>query len=93
MVEFKFISPHTFITLRVKDNDGHMVNWTLEGPSPSSLVKAGWSAKIIKPGDHLKMTVYPLRSGSHGAVFYPAYTRDKNGKVLGNGNAGIFTNY
>jgi hypothetical protein len=44
--------------------DGSTV-WNLEGASPSALVR-GWSSKTLKPGDELKMTIDPLRSGAPG---------------------------
>src|SRR4029077_20306234 len=62
--EFKFTSPHTFIILLVKQPDGSSQAWSLEGGAPSNLVRDGWSSKTIKPGDELKMTIEPLRSGA-----------------------------
>ena len=66
--EFKFTSPHTFIILVVKQQDGSTQAWSLEGGAPSALVRDGWSSKTIKPGDELKMTIEPLRSGAPGGV-------------------------
>ena len=40
---FKFTSPHTFILLQVKDQDGSTTVWNLEGNAPSNLVRDGWS--------------------------------------------------
>ncbi len=51
--EFKFTSPHTFIILRVKGKDGNVTVWSLEGQSPSALVRDGWSSKAINPGDEV----------------------------------------
>ena len=64
--EFKFTSPHTFVLLEVKGSDGGQTVWNLEGASPSALVREGWSSKTLKPGDELKMTIDPLRSGAPG---------------------------
>jgi hypothetical protein len=64
--EFKFTSPHTFILLQVKDDDGSTTVWNLEGASPSALVREGWSSKTLSPGDELKATIDPLRSGAPG---------------------------
>src|SRR5262245_20028644 len=57
--EFKFTSPHSFIILAVKQQDGGIQLWSLEGAAPSALVRDGWSSKTIKPGDELKLTVEP----------------------------------
>jgi hypothetical protein len=81
--EFRFTNPHAFIILRVKGQDGHTVTWTLEGPSPTSLVRDGWSIKCLKPGDQLKMTIWPLREGKNGGVFYPRYMTFRDGRAIG----------
>ena len=69
VAEFKFTNPHTFILLEVKQTDGSTTTWNLEGGSPSGLVRDGWSSKTIKPGDALKMTIWPLRSGAPGGAW------------------------
>jgi hypothetical protein len=81
--EFKFTNPHTYIILRVKGEDGRTVTWTLEGPSPTSLVYDGWSVKCLKPGDQLKMTIWPSRESKTGGVFYPRYTTFRDGRAIG----------
>jgi hypothetical protein len=67
--EFKFGSPHTFIILQVKDADGNVTSWSLEGLSASALVRDGWSGKAINSGDELKFTISPLRSGAPGGAW------------------------
>jgi Family of unknown function (DUF6152) len=69
VVEFKFTSPHTFIILKVKGTDGSFSTWSLEGQSPSALVRDGWSSKAINPGDAIRLTVSPLRSGAPGGAW------------------------
>ena len=59
--EFKFTSPHTFILLSVKGDDGNTTVWNLEGGSPSALVRDGWTSKSLKPGDELNMKIDPDR--------------------------------
>ena len=81
--DFKFTNPHTYIILRVKGADGHTVTWTLEGPSPTSLVRDGWSVKCLKPGDQLKMTIWPSRETKTGGVFYARYTTFRDGRAIG----------
>lgn len=67
--EWKFINPHTFIMLVVKEDDGTLTTWNLEGQSTNGLVREGWSSKSLKPGDHLKMQINPLRSGAPGGAW------------------------
>ena len=67
--EFKYTSPHSFIILEIKDKDGNVEAWNLEGGSPSALARDGWNAKSIKAGDVLRMTIEPLRSGAPGGAW------------------------
>ena len=80
--EFKFTSPHTFGRLEVKGTDGASTVWNLEGASPSALVREGWSSKTLKPGDELKMTIDPLRSGAPGGSWSEKKTSFSSGQPI-----------
>src|SRR5713101_8785970 len=80
--EFKYTSPHTFILLQVKEPDGSVTVWNLEGATPGALVREGWSGKTIKAGDELKMKVAPLRSGAPGGSWTPEGTKYRDGKAV-----------
>jgi hypothetical protein len=82
VTEFKFTSPHTFILLEVKGADGSATVWNLEGGSPSALVREGWASKTLKPGDQLKMTIDPLRSGAPGGAWAEKKTSFTNGQPI-----------
>jgi hypothetical protein len=81
VTDFKFTSPHTFILLQVKGDDGKPTVWNLEGASPSALVRDGWSSKTLKAGDQLQMKINPLRSGAPGGAWAVKDTK-KDGKPL-----------
>ena len=83
VLEFKYTNPHTFITVRARGEDGHTAVWKLEGPSPASLAREGWSAKSLKPGDQIKMTIYPSRENKTGGVYYPRFTTFRDGRAIG----------
>jgi len=80
--EFKFTSPHSFIILAVKQQDGSTQLWSLEGAAPSALVRDGWSSKTLKPGDELKLTIEPLRSGAPGGSWSVRKTKLKDGQPI-----------
>jgi hypothetical protein len=81
VTDFKFTSPHAFIMLKVKGDDGGAV-WSLEGVSASSLVRDGWTSKTLKAGDEIKMTIQPLRSGAPGGAWAAKDTRFIDGKPI-----------
>src|SRR5258705_10489374 len=67
--EFKYTSPHSFIFLEVKGQDGSTTVWILEGAAPSLLTRDGWSSQTIKPSDEVIITIDPLRSGAPGGYW------------------------
>jgi len=80
--EFRFANPHTFIYLAVKQDDGSTVTWSLEGQSPSALVRDGWTSKTLKPGDELRMRIAPLRSGAPGGAWNVNKIKYKDGQPI-----------
>jgi hypothetical protein len=77
--EFRFLNPHSFIVLRVKEENARPVIWQLEGQSANNLRWSGWSAKSLKPGDQLRMSIDPLRSGAPGGAWSPSKVRFLDG--------------
>jgi hypothetical protein len=80
--DYTFTSPHAFIFLEVKSADGRAVVWRLEGMSPNSLTWDGWSSRTLKPGDEVRMTIEPLRSGAPGGTWSPKKTSFKDGRPI-----------
>ena len=80
--EYRFASPHTYILLAVKGADARTVVWSLEGNSPNSLSWDGWSSKTLRPGDQLRVTIEPLRSGAPGGAWKPSNIRFQDGSSV-----------
>ena len=78
----QYTSPHSFILVDVKGKDGASAVWNLEGPSPSILARDGMSAKTLKPGDELVLTIDPLRSGAPGGAWALIKTKFKDGRPI-----------
>jgi Family of unknown function (DUF6152) len=80
--EYKYTSPHSFIILEIKDKEGAAEAWNLEGGSPSALARDGWTSKSLKPGDELKLTIEPLRSGAPGGAWNVNKIKFKDGQPI-----------
>jgi hypothetical protein len=80
--EFKFINPHAYIIMKVKGKDGRLETWTLEGQPTAMLEREGWNSKTLKPGDQIKATIAPLRSGATGGSWTPQELHFRNGKAV-----------
>jgi len=80
--EFRYTSPHTFIILEVKEGDGAGKVWMLEGNAPGNLARDGWWQDSLKPGDEIRLTVMPLRSGAPGGSWNATKVKHKNGQPI-----------
>jgi hypothetical protein len=56
-------NPHSILKFDVKDDSGKIVHWSAEINNPADMVERGWTAKSIKIGDEITITVNPVRNG------------------------------
>jgi hypothetical protein len=80
--EFKFVSPHTILVVEVKDQSGAGKDWILEGGAPGMLVRDGMTARSLKPGDEIKLTINPLHSGAAGGSYQPMQVKFLDGRPV-----------
>ena len=69
--EFRFVNPHSVLVVEVKNPDGVVKDWTLEGPAPGIMLRQGVTANTFRPGDSFKGTISPLHSGQAGGSYFP----------------------
>ncbi len=65
LAEFQFVNPHSIVNLNVKDDKGETQAWQGELTSPNHLIRAGWTATTLKPGDRVTMSGYRAKSGAN----------------------------
>ncbi len=65
LTEFQFVNPHSIVNLEVKDDKGETAMWQGELTSPNHLIRAGWTATTLKPGDQVTMAGYRAKSGAN----------------------------
>jgi len=63
--DFQFVNPHSIVSLDVKDDKGEKQAWQGELTSPNHLLRAGWTATTLKPGDQVTMAGYRAKSGAN----------------------------
>lgn len=82
IVEFQWTNPHTWTWINVKNADGSVTKWGIEGMSPNFLGRRGWSKNTLKPGDHVKIVIAPLKNGEPGGTFLRVTLADGTEKVM-----------
>lgn len=67
--EFQWVNPHTWVQILVPTpGKAKPVEWSIEGRSPNVLARRGWKRTELKPGDKVKLVIYPLLDGSPGGA-------------------------
>lgn len=74
--QLDWTNPHIWIWLDVKNEQGVVETWGVEGMSPNFLGRRGWTKNSMKPGDAVTMTIRPLKDGSPGGMFVRATLAD-----------------
>ena len=60
----EWINPHTWIHVDVKEPDGKITKWMIEGGSPNALIRRGVTSQILKVGMEVSVDGYLAKDGS-----------------------------
>jgi hypothetical protein len=61
--DYKWLNPHGSIEMITMEPGGVEKLWAIELSTPNILVRKGWSAHSLKPGDKITLTARPMRDG------------------------------
>jgi hypothetical protein len=80
--EFTWDTPHVFIQIVSDSADGMVINWGIEGSSPTILARSGWRSTVLKPGDKISLGVHPRKDGRSGGYLADEEPLMVNGRTL-----------
>ena len=80
--EWRWVNPHTWLTLVVEGEDGKQQEWAVEGRPPGILGRAGWDSSVLKPGETVTVHASPAKNGDPVGII--ARVTKADGTVLGN---------
>jgi len=63
VTKFQWTNPHAYLEIDVKEANGTVRHYTLEGTSINMMQRTGWRSNMIKFGDEVKVVMAPLLSG------------------------------
>jgi hypothetical protein len=67
VVKVEFINPHSWIHIDVKDADGKVTRWMVEGGSPNALFRRGVNKDALPQGTEIMVDGYQAKDGSNRA--------------------------
>ena len=67
VAKMEWINPHIWLSLDVKDANGQVVRWMVEGGAPNALVRRGLNKSSLAVGTPIVVQGYQAIDGSHTA--------------------------
>ena len=65
--QMDWVNPHSWIHLDVKNPDGTITTWMIEGGTPNTLLRRGFTKNSLKPGTELTVEGYRAKDGASRA--------------------------
>ncbi len=67
MVKVEWINPHTWIHIDVKQPDGSVERWMIEGGTPNTLLRRGLTRESLPAGTEIIVDGYRAKNGTNRA--------------------------
>ena len=68
LTKWEMINPHSWFHINVKEPDGKVTEWMIEGGSPNTLIRLGVTKYTVKVGTELTIEGYQAKEGTNKAV-------------------------
>jgi Family of unknown function (DUF6152) len=68
VTKWELINPHSWIHLSVKNADGTVTDWMIEGGSPNNLFRLGFTKDSLPAGTEIVVEGYQAKDGANRAV-------------------------
>jgi hypothetical protein len=68
VTKWEVTNPHSWIHMDVKEADGKVVPWMIEGGSPNSLYRMGFTKNSLVPGTEIEVDAFQARDLTNKAV-------------------------
>jgi len=82
VTEFRWANPHVSVFIDVKDENGKIVNWALEGSGIAAYLEKGFSRNTLKAGMEVSALVYPSKIKGQPSGVIAKITRPDGQEVL-----------
>jgi len=67
VTKVEWINPHSWIHIDVKNADGTVTNWMVEGGSPNALLRRGVTKSLLPEGTEIVIDGYRAKDGTNRA--------------------------
>ena len=64
VTKMEWINPHSWIHIDVKNDDGTVDSWMIEGGAPNALLRRGFNKNSLQPGTVILVEGYQAKDGA-----------------------------
>jgi hypothetical protein len=64
ITKLEWINPHSWLHVNVKNDDGTTTEWMIEGATPNTLLRRGFTRDTIKAGTEITIVGYQAKNGA-----------------------------
>jgi hypothetical protein len=88
VTQVEWINPHSWIHMDVKNPDGTVSNWMIEGGSPNALLRRGFNKNSLPVGSEIVVEGYQAKDASNRANGRDLTFANGTKLFLGSANSG-----
>ncbi len=88
VVKMEWINPHAWLHLEVTNDDGSKTVWMVEGGTPNTLLRRGFSRNSLEPGIEVIVDGYQSKDGSNKGNGRDLTYRDGRKLFMGSSGTG-----
>ena len=88
ITKMEWINPHSWIHMDVKNPDGSVTEWMIEGGTPNTLFRRGFTREAVKTGMEITVEGYRAKGGANRANGRDLILKDGRRLFMGSSGTG-----
>jgi hypothetical protein len=88
LTKMEWINPHSWLHIDVKNADGTTTPWMIEGATPNTLLRRGFTRDAVKPGTEITIVGYRAKNGANRANGRDLILADGSRLFMGSADTG-----
>jgi len=88
ITKMEWINPHSWIHIDVKNPDGTVTEWMVEGGTPNTLFRRGFTREAVKTGMEITVEGYRAKGGANRANGRDLILKDGRRLFMGSSGTG-----
>jgi hypothetical protein len=88
ITKLEWINPHSWLHVDVRNDDGTTTPWMIEGATPNTLLRRGFTRETVKAGTEITIVGYRAKNGANRANGRDLILPDGSRLFMGSPNTG-----